>query len=185
MVRYFCLSAVTALLLAPLAAAGDVVSGPEKGKPAPALKVFDVTGESKGKEVDYKAERKDRPTVYVFVRADAWDRPMARFLRGLDEAAQKEGEDTAVVAVWLTDDVKKTKAYLPKAQKSLQFLATALTCFTGAKDGPAGWGINADAHLTAVVVHKGRVAATFGYQSVNETNVPAVQKALKKALAKK
>jgi hypothetical protein len=185
MLRTVCLLAASALLPASRASAQDVASGPEKGKPAPALKVFDVTGPSKGKEVDYQAERKGRPTLYVFVRADAWDRPMARFLRGLDEAVQQEGEDVAVVAVWLTDDADKTKDYLPKAQQSLQFQQTALTCFTGPKDGPKGWGINADAHLTAAVVNKGKVAATFGYQSVNETNVAAVRKALKKARAGK
>lgn len=174
---------VVFLLAAAPALAQDVVSGPDKGKAAPALKVFDVTGPNQGKELDYTAERKGRPTVYVFVRADRWDRPMARFLRGLDEAARKEAEDVAVVAVWLTDDAAKTKEYLPLAQQSLQFQVTALTCFTGPKDGPQGWGINADAHLTAAVVAKGRVTATFGYQSVNDTAVPAVQKALKKARA--
>jgi hypothetical protein len=176
---------VFALLLGAAATAQEVVSGPEKGKAVPALKVFDATGPNKGKEVDYKADRKAKPTVYVFIQADKWDRPMARFLRGLDEAASKEGEDTAVVAVWLTEDADKTKDYLPRAQQSLQFQATALTCFTGPKEGPEGWGINADAHLTAAVVNKGKVAATFAYRSVNETDVPAVRKALQKARAAK
>src|SRR5438874_10222916 len=103
MLRRLCLPAALAVLAASAAPAQDVVSGPEKGKAVPALKVFDVTGPNKGKELDYKAERKDRPTVYVFVRADKWDRPMARFLRGLDEAVRKE-KDVHVVAVWLTDD---------------------------------------------------------------------------------
>jgi hypothetical protein len=39
--------------------------------------------------------------------------------------------------------------------------------------------------LTAVVANKGKVAAVFGYQSLNETDVPAVHEALMKALAKK
>ena len=105
---------------------------------------------------------------------------MARFLRKLDEAVRKEG-DTRIVAVWLTDDAEKTKKYLPVAQQSLQFERTALTCFTGGKDGPKGWGVNADAHLTAVVANKGKVAATFGFRSLNETDVPGVRDALKKA----
>jgi hypothetical protein len=167
------------LLALPCLAWGqDVVSGPDKGKKVPALKVFDATGPNKGKEVDYAAERKDRPTVYVFVRADKWDRPMARFLRGLDEAVRPV-EDASVVAVWLTDDPDKAKEYLPVAQQSLQLQATALTCFTGGKAGPEGWGVNADAHLTAVVTNKGKVGATFGFRSLNETDVPAVRDALK------
>ena len=64
-------------------------------------------------------------------------------------------------------------------------MATALTCFTGNKDGPRDWNINGDAHLTVVVVHEGKVAATFGYRSVNETDVPAVRDVLKKAGTRK
>jgi hypothetical protein len=58
-----------------------------------------------------------------------------------------------------------------------------LVCFTGQKSGPKDWGINTDAHLTAVVANKGRMAKVFGYRSINETDVPAVREALKKALA--
>jgi hypothetical protein len=159
----------------------DVTSGPEKGKEVPPLKVFDATGPHKDKDVDYAKERGAKPTVYVFIPADKWSRPVARFLKKLDEAVPKVGEEAAVVAVWLTDDPAKAKAYLPVAQNSLQLQVTALTCFTGDKEGPKGWGINADAHATAVVTAKGKVAATFGYNSVNETAVPAVRDALRKA----
>jgi hypothetical protein len=169
---------LSTLALPGLAWGQDVTSGPEKGKKVPALKVFDATGPNKEKEVDYAAERKDRPTVYVFIRADKWDRPTSRFLRKLDEAVQKV-EGASVVAVWLTDNPDKTKEYLPVAQRSLQLQATALTCYTGDKAGPDKWGINADAHLTAVVATKGKVGATFGFRSLNETDVPAVQDAVK------
>jgi hypothetical protein len=165
--------------------AQDVVSGPDRGKKVPPLKVFDGTGPNQGKELDYAAERKHKPTVYVFVQADKWDRPMARFLRKLDEAVRKEHQDGYVVAVWLTDSPGKTKEYLPVAQQSLQLQATALTCFSGEKAGPGGWGINADAHLTAAVANKQKVTATFGYRCVNETDVPGVRDALQKALSGK
>jgi hypothetical protein len=166
------------VLVAALAGGQDISSGPKKGEAVPALKVFDATGPHTDKEVDYAAERKDKPTVYAFVQADQWDRPMARFLRQLDEAVQKH-QDAFVVAVWLTDDADKTKEYLPRAQQSLHLQATALTCFTGDKAGPKGWGLNADARLTVVVADKHRVAATFAYRSVNETDVPTVLDALK------
>jgi hypothetical protein len=158
----------------------DVASGPAKGEKVPSLKVFDATGEHQGKEADYAAERKDKPTIYLFVQQDKWDRPMARFLKRLDEAVNKAGESSLVVAVWLTDDVDKTKQYLPKAQQSLQFQATALTCYPGGKAGPKDWGVNADAHLTVVAANQQKVLATFGYRSVNETDVPAVLEAFKK-----
>src|SRR5437870_4330779 len=74
------------LFLATSASAQDVASGQEKGTEVPALKVFDATGLHQGQEVDYAAERKGKPTVYVFIQADKWDRPMARFPKGLDES---------------------------------------------------------------------------------------------------
>ena len=170
-----------ALLAAAAAAcAQDVTSGPAKGEKVPALKVFDATGENADKDVDYAAARKGQPTVYLFVRADKFDRPMNRFLRALDGAVQKDFPDTYVVAVWLTDDAAKTKELLPRVQQSVGYGATALTCYAGGAGGPKGWGVNADAHLTAVLANKGKVAATFGYRSVNETDVPAVRDAVKK-----
>jgi len=162
----------------------DVASGPSRGDKVPALKVFDATGEHKDKEVDYSAERKDKVTVYAFVKADEWKRPMARFLKGLDGEVKKDFADAYVVAVWLTDEADKTKEYLPKAQTSLSLEKTALTCFPGEKTGPTGWGINADAHLTVVVAVGGKVAAVFGYNTVNETDIKAVREAVEKAARK-
>lgn len=161
----------------------EVVTGPATG-PVPALKVFDTTGPNTGSEVDYTADRKGKPTIYIFISADKWDRPVARFLKELDAGVAKDSDDAYLVAVWLTDDVEKSKAYLPRAQQSLNLQRTALTCFTGDKSGPQDWNIHVDAHLSAVVAHDGKVVKTFGFRSVNETDVPAVREALQKALKK-
>jgi hypothetical protein len=162
--------------------AQDVSSGPDKNAKVPALKVFDATGVNKDKDVDYAAERKDKPTIYLLVRADKFDRPMNRFMKGLDAEVKMESENAYIVAVWLTDDVDKAKERLPAVQQSVQYEHTALTIFTGGKDGPKDWNANSDAHLTVVLANKGKVAATFGYQSVNETDVKAVRAAFKKSL---
>ena len=167
-------------LLGGPARAQDVASGPEKGARVAELKVYDATGAHKEKDVDYAAERKEKPTVYLFVNAEKFDRPMNRFMKTLDGAVKTDFEGAYVVAVWLAGDADKTKEYLPKVQQSVQYEATALTVFAD-KNGPKDWNINADAHLTAVVVNKGKVGATFGYQSVNETDVPKVKEALEKA----
>lgn len=168
----------TLFLLSALAV--QVESGPKAGSKPEPLKVRIVVGDPADKEVDVTAERKQRPTVIVFVRADDWDRPMARFLRKLDQDITTAGEDARVVAVWLTDDAAKSKEYLPRAQQSLQFTNTRLTVFEGVKAGPDGWGINADAHLTAVALKGGKVAASFGFRSINERDAAMVLKALKK-----
>jgi hypothetical protein len=182
--RTFAALFAAALAAAP-ALAQDVTSGPEQGAKTPALTVYDATGPNKDKSVDYAAERKDKPTVYLFVRADRFDRPMNRFMRELDKAVKKDFPDAYVVAVCLTEDTDATKKKLPDYQQSVGYEATALTCFTGDKAGPKDWGINGDAFLTAVVAAKGKVTATFGYQSVNETDMPKVRDALKKAAEEK
>jgi hypothetical protein len=175
-------------LLLPLltlpARAQDVASGPDKGAKVSELKVYDVTGLHKEKDVDYAKERKDKPTVYLFVNAEKFDRPMNRFMKTLDGDVKKDVEGAYVVAVWLTGDADKTKEFLPRVQQSVNYEVTALTVF-GDKAGPKGWNVNADAHLTAVVVSKGKVTATFGYQSLNETDVPKVKEALQKAVKEK
>lgn len=172
------------LLLAATAAYGqELVTGPAEGA-VPELKVFDATGPNTGNEVDYVADRKGKPTVYLFVAADKWDRPVARFVKVLDTEIAKDSDDAYVVAVWVTDDVEKSKAYLPKAQQSINLQRTALTCHPGDKNGPKNWNIHPDAHLTAVVSVDGKVVKNFGYRSVNDTDVPAVREALQKALKK-
>jgi hypothetical protein len=178
--RYYLLLA-SPLLLVATGRAQDLTSGPDRGAGAPELKVYDATGVHKDKDVDYTAERKDRPTVYLFINAEKFDRPMARFMRALDGDVKKDAEGAYVVATWLTSDADKTKEYLPKVQQSVQFEVTALAVSPD-KVGPKGWNINADAHLTAVVVNKGKVAATFGYRSLNETDAPKVSEALEKAI---
>jgi hypothetical protein len=182
-----CLLAVVLVAsLAPRSLAQDISSGPEKGKAVPALKVYDATGAHKEKEIDYAAERKDKPTVYLVIRADKFDRPMNRFMKTLDDALVKDFKDVYVVAVWLTADVDKTKEFLPRVQQSVNYQQTALTCFTGsAKDGPKDWNVNGDAHITVVLANKQKVSATFGYNTINETDVKAVVAALKKALEDK
>jgi len=176
-------TAVAVALLPAWAAAQEIESGPPRGEKVPALKVFDATGTFKDRDVDYVAQRKDKPTIYVLIQADKWTRPMARFLKRLDDELKKN-EDAYLVAVWLTDDADKTKEYLPRAQQSLNLEATALTCFTGDKSGPKGWNVNDMAHITVVVAGKGKVAAALGYASINDTEVPRVLEALKKAAAK-
>lgn len=164
--------------------ADDVASGPKSGEKVAALPVYAATGEPKEKDLDYAAHRKEKPTVYVFVNREHWSRPMAQFLRKLDDALPDISDDAQAVVVFLTDKPDNDKDYLPRVNMSLQFKATAMTVFTGEKSGPKDWGINVDAHLTAVVAHQGKVVASTGYMSVNATDVPGVTDSLKKALKK-
>lgn len=161
-------------------AIADVTSGPSVGSKIPELKVAAVTGEFADHAVDYAAKREKKATVYVFVPAAKWDRPPARLIKKLDQELKAVDSDAAVVAVWLTDDVTKSKEYLPKAQQSLQLQNTALTVFDGAATGPNDWTIVPEADMTVVVARDGKVTETFGFGSPNETVAKSVLEALKK-----
>lgn len=192
--RTFILTIAISVAFAAVPFASDVDSGPKPGSPVPALTVQAVTGADAGKKLDLAAARKDKPTVFVFVQAAHWDRPVARYLKFLDrqisavkeiDAVKDLAKDIAVVAVWLTDDAEKTREYLPKAAQSLRFEATALTYDPDNKDGPNAWALHERAFVTTVVSDGKKVCARFGHQSLNETNVPEVVAAVEKALEKK
>jgi hypothetical protein len=162
------------LLLAASQARAQLNSGPKAGSQVSPLRVAVVTGDYAGDELDVTDRRGGMPTIYIFIQADKWARPVARFLRTLDDELRKDRTDVAVIATWLADDVEATKDYLPKAQQSLQLAQTSLAVFPGDKNGPPVWSIDPRAHLTAVVAGHSRVVASFGYRSLNETNVPEV-----------
>jgi hypothetical protein len=157
----------------------DVESGPTVGETVPALKVHAVVGPAAGKELDYAAERKAEPTIYLLVDRKRFSRPMARFMKELDGKLGEAPQGTQIVGVWLTDDLAKTKEYLPVAQTSLNFSNTALTAVDGVAS-PEGWGIHPDADLTVVVAIDGKVVKRWGFVSVNDTLVPQVVETLKK-----
>lgn len=180
--RNFCLAW---LLLAVTTAWGDVASGPAAGSDIKALTVTAVTGDFAGKKVDYAADRGDKPTVYVFIPLERFDRPVGRFLKKLDESVKGLEGKTTIVAVFLTDDLDATTTRLKAVQNSLQLGATALAVYPSLKELPDGWGINTDASVTAVVAAGKKVTANFAYNSVNETVVPEVLKEIEKSLPSK
>lgn len=169
---------VIAIVLSSSPTWADVTSGPGEGNAVEKFKVAVVAGESSGKELDFVTERKDKPTVFVFVLADKFSRPMARFIKVLDDKLKAERTDVDIVAVWLTDDAAKSKDYLPKAFGSLKTERTSWSVFAGAKTGPENLGINPDADITVVVSDGPKAKFSKGYRSINETEVPKVFEAL-------
>src|SRR5947207_953017 len=93
-------AALVAILAISWAAAQDVDSGPPKGEKVPALEVVALSGPQEGKKLDYPAERKDRPTIYVVIPSDKWARPVHKFLSELSKALHAKDENALVVAVW-------------------------------------------------------------------------------------
>src|SRR5687767_10891932 len=134
-----CFVAVMAMVLCSVTAEAQVTSGPNKGEVQPPLKV-QVLGENDVfKEQDVAKVRADKPTIYLFIQAESWDRPMFQFIRKLDGLVKNLDENTRLVAVWVTDDNDKTKDYLPKIKK--YFEENLVTYFEGGKAGPDKWSI--------------------------------------------
>lgn len=174
---------LAAVTLATGVAAADVESGPKAGEKVTELKVHVVSGTSEGKEIDYAADRKDAPTVYLFVNAERFSRPIHRYIKTLDGKLPGVSDQVKAVAVWVGGEADKSKEFLPKIKQYYDH--TALTVFGGDANGPNGWGVNATAHLTVVVAHRGKVVKSFAYESVNDTDVAAAEAELKKAVEKK
>jgi len=159
-----------------------VDSGPTVGEDVPELKIQVLGANSDYAEQDVAAPAKKFVQVYCFVNGGEWSRPMSRFVRGVDKALSEQGGGAGQVAIWVSDDNDAAKEYLPRGRDALKLGATSFGYDTGDASGPEGWGINSDASLTVVVAHQGKVMKTFAYISVNETDVPAVVKAVKATL---
>jgi hypothetical protein len=173
---------LAAILLCTTLAHAAIESGPAVDSALPELKADAVTGDDASKKLTFTTTRKAKPTVYVFIRADKFDRPIARYLKTLDKALVELGKDTHVVAVWITEDADKTREYLPKVQQSIKLEATTFTFYAEDKNGPNAWAINDRAFVTTIVTDGAKVKARFAEQSINETNVPEVTAALKPLL---
>jgi hypothetical protein len=168
------------LMLASAILGSDLESGLKAGESAPQLTIYAITGESKEKSLDIVKQRGELPTVFLFLNSAKFDRPIARYMRELDQKSADACEKVHVVAIWVQGDLEKNKDYLPKVHQSLKFDRTTLASFE-TDQLPNGWGLNSDAHLTTIVVHKGKVLKSFAYQSTNDKDVPAVLEVLKKA----
>ena len=132
MIRQTMTLAVPLLMLVSFAAPalGQAASGPKAGTEVKGFKATAGTGDSADKSVDFVATRTAKPTVYIFIQARDWDRPLARLIKTLDEALAKGIDGAAeceAVAVWLTEDREKSQRYLPLAQQSLKFTKTGRT----------------------------------------------------------
>ena len=177
--------AFASILLLAGSAFADVESGPKVGDKVGALKVHAATGAIEDKEVDYSKERKDEPTIYFFVNAEKFSRPMNKCMLTVDGKLADASDKAMAVIVWCGGDFDKNKEYLPKLTKAVPYAKSALTVFNGDANGPNGWGINIAAHLTAVVVVGGKVIQSFAYESVNETDAKDLIESLTKAIKKK
>jgi len=164
------------------AAEEEIASGPKPGEKTPALKLQLMDREGKFAEKEFTADRTEKPTIYVFVQAAEFSRPIARFLRSLDESVIAVDPNTAILAVWLTDDAAASQRYLPRAQQSLRLKETFLGVWKGEGAGPKGWNVDSSAPVSVVVANGPKVFSSKGFRSVNETLAQSITKSLAAAV---
>lgn len=170
-----------AVVMASCAVPG-IAAGPDAGEKLPALNLEAMQSDGTFVPVDAATAAADKPVVYLFVKSDKWDRPVARFMKTFDSKLREYSGTATVTAVWLTNDLAQTKDYLPRAQQSLQFEHTTLAAFADDGAGPPSWNITSDVVLTAVIARGGKTVETLIFMSVNETDVASVGEALQKAV---
>jgi hypothetical protein len=157
--------------------ADGVKSGPANGETVRALPVYLVTGDAASRTVDLAAERGKQPTVYLFIRADAWGRPMARVLRGLDEKLAVAPPQAEVIAVWVGGNAAEAKETLPRARLALNLKATRYAVDETGAEGPEGWRVSSAADVTAVATRDGRVVASLGFTGVDGSEAARILEA--------
>lgn len=142
-------------------------SGPPKGAKLPKLKVV-VAQEALREAEDLAEKRKDKPTIFVFIPKENWERPTARFLRAVDEQLEHVHQGKLVV-VWIAENsVEENAEYLRKVSNSLMTSRTTWTVFHGEAGELGDWEINPDTNATVVVASEGKVLKSVGFRQVNE-----------------
>lgn len=141
----------------------------------PGLEAIVCVGEGEGQKVDLVKTRGAKPTVYMFLQKEHWDRPTARLLRELDLQIRDKLTDGAIVAVWLTDEpVQGLQEHLPRVQQSIRLSMTTYAVWPGNAFGPPVWGLTRDDHVTIVATKDGKVIRRHTFRSTNEGDAAKV-----------
>jgi len=141
----------------------------------PGLEAIVCVGDDVGQKVDLVQKRGSKPTVYMFLQKEHWDRPTARLLRELDLQIRDKLTDGGIVAVWLSDEpVQALQDHLPRVQQSIRLSMTTYAAWPGNAFGPANWGLTRDDHVTIVSAKDGKVIRRHTFRSTNEGDAPKV-----------
>lgn len=175
---------LTVILLLSLHSLDDVSIGPDKGKPLPPLSITLAVGDAKGEKKDLAKLLDKEAGVILFVSSDKWDRPVARFLREVDQHLSKEATTKNTPArkayiVWVTKDVKKATDYLPLVQQSIKLGPTQWAIFEGEVYDAKDWVLSGDLPLQFLLTKDGKVTQGTGLKSVQEDTIKKIPEYLK------
>lgn len=168
-----------ATLMALCCAAPDnkVESGPKADAKIPALKATFASGKYETQEIDIAGERKNDPTIYLFINNEKFDRPTGKLIRTIDSSLESMDEKMHAYAIWVGGDANVHRERLSRIHQSLKFEKTDLGWPSDAK--LEEWNISPDAILTIVVAKDGKVAKTFGWKTIQEGDYRKILQDLK------
>jgi hypothetical protein len=160
-----------------------VFSGPQPGEKLTGFKVRGVYDKLAGKDLDFVAEARGKPTVLVFVHK--LTRPSMALTRAVTvygASRKKDGLHTYIV--WLSGDRTEAEQYLKRASKSLNFKVPVGISLDGA-EGPGAYGLNRKVTLTIIVARDNKVTANFALVQPGVTDAPDIGKAIVKVVGGK
>lgn len=159
----------------------EINAGPEAGKAVPSLMAMQIVGDQQGKSLEWSKVSKNQPTIFIFVRSDKWDRPVARSLKQIDTAVndlRKEEPKVQMCIIWISKDAENAKEYLPKAQQSIKLQASSWNHFNGEIYDVSGWQLSGDSALNIVVAKEGKVTWGKGYTNPHDSIARKVTQAI-------
>jgi hypothetical protein len=176
---------LAALLLAGVGQAEEdkVFSGPQPGEKLPSFKVRGVYDDLEGKDLDFIAQARGKPTVLIFVHK--LTRPNMALVRAITKYAfTRKKDDLHTFIVWLSPDRTEAAQYLKRARRSLNFVVPVGISLDGA-EGPGAYGLNRKVQLTILVARDNKATANFALVQPGVTDAPAIAEAITRVVGGK
>lgn len=185
MKQFTVLTALAVLALTTQVQAEEIKSGLQPGKPVGAFNVTKCAGAEEdgvkvGANLCYRCKNGARPQVMVFTRS-ATDKNVLKLIQELDKAVGENSDKQlrAFVNVLGEDkeELSSTAKELGQTSKAKNVPFVVPNEF---ENGPADYGLNADAEITIIVANKSKVTASHAAAKAKDLKVDAVLADVKK-----
>lgn len=154
-------STLALFLVAGLAMAGDIKSGPDLGESTSPFLVKDITGPHQGTSLCYRCAYGARPVTCIFTREVTPE--VASLVQTIDgTVASNKDKNMCAFVVLLTEDADGGAKQLAKLAADKNIKNIPLTVFDG-RAGPEAYKISKDAAVTVLMWNKSRVEVSHAF----------------------